>query len=121
MEEPVILRAHVDDALDLYEVPAEDILAGDPQPRSKVLLHVAGDATRGFSGVFSAEPGTVRTPLAAPETFHVLSGTARLDDGSGASALLNAGDVVVLGPGLWIWTFETAFRAVFAASPSAAH
>src|SRR3954447_20120102 len=40
MPEPQILRAHIDDELPAYEMTAEDVLAGEPQVRSKVLPHV---------------------------------------------------------------------------------
>jgi hypothetical protein len=51
-----ILTAHVNDQLEPYEVPPDDVLAGEPLARSKLLLHVLGDMTGAMSGICSANP-----------------------------------------------------------------
>jgi uncharacterized cupin superfamily protein len=117
---PQILTAHVDDPLDPMDLPPNDILAGDPQGRSKVLLH-AQDGAGGFTGIFSSEPGAIRAQQPSNETFHVLKGQARVERSSGETVVLTAGDVAVLPPGEWTWTFETPFRAVFVAAPAPGH
>lgn len=116
-----ILRANVDDDLDELETPAEDIVAGEPRTRAKALLHHAGDATRGISGIFVADPGSVRTVLEAPETYHVLEGSARFESGAdGTVTPVEPGDVAVFPAGEWVLHFETRFKAVFVLSPTAA-
>ena len=62
MSRPVIQRAHVEDALPILELAPEDVLAGDPAVRSKVLVHDGSDMAGGYSGIFSAENGAVRAP-----------------------------------------------------------
>jgi uncharacterized cupin superfamily protein len=113
-----ILTANVNDELELYEVAPEDLIAGQPRPRSKVLIHVGTDMAQGYSGIFEAEPGAVRSPLAAAETFYVVEGEARLEDPSGQSVDLKPGDIVVVPAGDWTFTFTSKFRAVFAAGPA---
>jgi uncharacterized cupin superfamily protein len=117
MPDAEILTAHVDDELEVYEVAPEDLIAGEPRPRSKLLVHDGTDMSQGYSGIFEAEPGAVRSPLAAPETFHVVKGEARLDEASGLSVDLKPGDIVVVPAGDWTFTFASTFRAVFAAGP----
>ena len=112
-----IQKAHVDDPLETMEMTPEDVLEGDPQSRSKVLFHVPGDATRGLTGIFAAEPGKVRTTHATHETFHVVEGRAHLEHSSGESVTMKAGDIVVLVPGDWTFTFETSFRCIFVSGP----
>ncbi len=118
MSSPIILRAHVEDELPVLEMAPEDVLAGDPAVRSKVLLHDGSDMSQGYSGIFSAEPGTVRSPLAAHESFYIAEGRARVTGPDGVEATLKAGDVAVLSPGDWTWTFESTFRCVFVAAPA---
>src|SRR4051794_27011515 len=112
-----ILTANVNDELELYELAPADLIAGEPRPRSKVLVHVGTDMSQGYSGIFEAEPGAVRSPLAAAETFHVVEGEARLEGSAGQSVDLKAGDIVVVPAGDWTFTFASKFRAVFAAGP----
>jgi uncharacterized cupin superfamily protein len=118
MPDGQILTAHVDDELEPYEVAPQDLIAGEPRPRSRVLMHDGKNMGQGYSGIFEAEPGAVRSPLAAPEMFHVVKGEARLEEPSGLSVDLKAGDIVVVPPGDWTFTFASQFRAVFAAGPA---
>jgi uncharacterized cupin superfamily protein len=107
------------DELEPMEVPAENLLEGDPRPRVKVTLHVPGDMAGGMSGVFEADPGAMRNPQEGIETYYVLAGSASVvDPGTGEAFKLNAGDVLVLSPGAWEWTYETRFRSLFAMGPT---
>lgn len=115
-----ILKAHVDDALDALEMAPDDVLDGDPRARAKVLLHSAGDAPGGMTGIFGAESGTVRSPVAGFETFHVIDGRARFERSTGESVEVGPGDIAVLPAGEWTFTFESRFLAVFVTGPSSA-
>jgi uncharacterized cupin superfamily protein len=111
--------ARVDDDLAPLEVAAENLLGGDPQPRVKVLLHVAGDYSKGMSGIFEADPGATRNPQEGPETFHILEGRAKISDPTtGERFEVQAGDVLILSAGEWEWTYETRFRSLFAMGPT---
>jgi uncharacterized cupin superfamily protein len=111
-----ILKAHHDDPLEFFELPPEEVLAGEPRPQSKVLGDSA-DPTQGMTGIFAAEPGSMRSSVPHAETFHVVEGRARIEGSSGETVTLNVGDIAVLPPGDWTWTIESPLRVVFVTRP----
>jgi uncharacterized cupin superfamily protein len=107
-----VSRATVGDELSKLDLLPEDIIEGTPEFFSKTLYHDSGDKAGGFSGIFSATPGTVKAFQPGVESIYVLSGEARAEGPDGQTAELRPGQLVVLTPGAWIWTFVTEFRGV---------
>jgi len=108
-----IPRVTVNDELPTLEMLPEDVLEGEPQVWSKFVEHTPGDQYRGFSGIFSATPGAVKTSQDATESIFVLEGDARVENADGQRADLGSGDLPVMPAGDWVWTFLSDFRAVF--------
>jgi uncharacterized protein len=101
---------HVADLeLDVDPLDPEQIVAGTPEVRSRVL-HVDDQVER---GVWEITPGVV-TDEEADELFVVVSGRATVDVEDGPTLEVGAGDAVVLQAG-WrtTWTVHETLRKVY--------
>jgi uncharacterized protein len=93
------------------ELPAEQIVVGSPQVRSRVL-----DASRDGRierGVWEITPGVV-TDVEADELFVVVSGRATIEVEGGPTLEVGPGDAVILRSG-WRtrWTVHETLRKVY--------
>lgn len=105
-------RWHVVD-LDLDDDPLDpdQVVAGDPQVRSRVL-HTSPDGVV-ERGVWEITPG-VSTDVEADELFVVIAGRATIEVADGPVIEVGPGDVVVLEEG-WrtTWTVHETLRKVY--------
>jgi uncharacterized protein len=111
-EEPAVFVHHVAD-LPLEPDPLDpaQVLAGDPQVRSRVL-HTSPDG-HVERGVWEITPGVV-TDEEADELFVVLSGRATIAVEGGPTLDVGPGDAVVLAAGCRTrWTVHETLRKVY--------
>jgi uncharacterized protein len=97
--------------LERDELPEEQVVAGTPEVRSRVL-----DASRDGRierGVWEITPGVV-TDVEADELFVVVTGRATIEVEGGPTLEVGPGDAVVLQPG-WRtrWTVHETLRKVY--------
>jgi len=123
MTEPRIVSTAVEGKLELkpYDLPAEALVAGDPKPRVWSVTSDDGNGREVISGIFEAEPGTIRNQIRAVETIHVLKGRVRIELDTGDAVEVAAGDVAVLPRGpVATWTFLESFKEFFVVSGASA-
>ena len=114
-----IVRAAVERDVELepYELPAEALIAGDPRPRIWSVTSEDGNGKNVISGILAADPGTIRDPIEAVETIHVLEGHVRIELDTGDAVELGVGDIAVLPRGpVATWTFTERFKEFFVVS-----
>jgi uncharacterized cupin superfamily protein len=119
MREPEILTAALDTDVELapYDLPAEALIAGDPKPRLWSVTCEDGNGHSAVTGVFEADPGTIRNQVRSVETIHVLKGRVRIELDTGHAVELGAGEIAVLPRGpVATWTFLEPFREFFVLS-----
>ena len=108
-----LLAADVHDlALDLHEVPSDDVLAGTPETGDRALGSVAGTEV----GVWEIGEGTVRD-VEVDEIFVVLSGSGAVEFEDGERIVLGPGVAVRLRAGeRTVWEIASPLRKVYVAA-----
>jgi uncharacterized protein len=97
--------------LDDDELPAEQILSGDPRVRSKALWTSPDETVE--TGVWEITPG-VSTDVEADETFVVLSGAATVEIEGGPTLQLTPGTVGGFAAGdRTVWRVTETLRKVY--------
>ena len=121
MQEIVSVSLEGQVQLKSYDLPAEALVAGDPQPRAWSVTSDDGNGLNVVSGIFEADPGVICNPVRAVETIYVLKGRTRIELDTGDAVDLKAGDIAVLPRGsVATWTFTQPFKEFFVLSGVAA-
>jgi hypothetical protein len=98
-------------ALDDDELPADQVLEGDPRVRSRTLWRSADGSVE--TGVWEITPG-VSTDVEAEETFVVVSGAATVEIEGGATLELAPGVVGGFPAGArTVWRVAETLRKVY--------
>ncbi|MFA9432530.1 cupin domain-containing protein [Egicoccus sp. AB-alg2] len=98
-------------ALEPDSLAPEQVVAGDPQVRARVL-HTSADG-RVERGVWEITPGVV-TDVEADELFVVVAGRATIEIEGGDTLEVGPGDAVVLEEGARTrWTVHETLRKVY--------
>jgi uncharacterized cupin superfamily protein len=114
MSETEIPRINLGAALEPYVLPSESLISGEPNPLGKSVTLEQPGGVKVTAGVFTAQPGVIRNPVASTETVVVLEGEVRIELDTGQALDLGAGDMVVLPSGVTAtWTFKTPFKQLY--------
>jgi uncharacterized cupin superfamily protein len=116
-EHQIVSAVERDVRLELLDLPVDELIAGDPRPREWSLTSEDSNGQKVISGIFEADPGTIRGPIDATVTVYVLKGHVRIELDTGDVVELGVGDIAILPRGPVItWTFTESFRELFVMS-----
>lgn len=101
-----------DAALEAWPLPADLVIAGQPQASGRVLTQSADQ--RRMSGIWACTPGTFRWDWTCEETVAVVCGHASVVTDDGRRLELRPGDMAFFAPGVRsTWTIHENFRKAF--------
>jgi len=90
-------------ASETYFLPAEKLLAGNPQ--QTLWMHYTDPTLQFFTGVWSSGPGKWKIAYTEEEYCHMLQGTSIITDAQGVATTVTAGQSFVMPRG-FVGTWE---------------
>lgn len=97
MTAPSLLKLDSSVAPDVYFLPSEKLISGNPQ--QTVWMHYTDPTQQFFSGVWRSEPGKWRIAYTEEEYCHMLEGRSIVTNADGEAVTVSAGDSFVIPRG----------------------